>query len=354
MSFNIGSYHWSQPYGVSNEPSNTSQSVDASGFDIQLPTFTDQQWARFDNPVYPLPPYGHFNPSFPYGYTYHAQAPYTPPHVPMGINPLQTISTPGPVTYDSPPEHAHSPSIHEDDERAGSGNSSGSITPRAFSPSLHASTTSGISSGGCVQTQHKHNYTPYNINDRKPVLKRNPNAQDFSSASLLESWVSSSAPPTAVLRTSSIQAIRDEMNRLSEKLRELGLSGTRHNPYLRCPVYDCERGGHNPLLHGPLPVSETKVKVEEGTTEEDYAPIGTFFALNEVIRHVRSKHAPEVDLRCDFVGCADQARLDARAGGPGRGRFCRADVLRKHLKRNPMHKDGVSEALKDKYKLWKD
>lgn len=109
---------------------------------------------------------------------------------------------------------------------------------------------------------------------------------------------------------------------------------------MTCPVFDCHLGGWNTLLHGPYPTSEA---------EEDHEP-GKFFTTNEILRHVRSKHTPPTDLRCDHEGCPTQRRLDEKAFD-GIGKFCRLDVFKAHLKDHPAHKQSLSEELKVKYSL---
>ena len=328
------------------------QNINVPNYDIHLPIYDEQQWAAFDNPGYPLPPFNGYNGYTP-SYAYTVPSQYIVPVVePAAINPMQTIGSP--TSYDSPPDQAPSPSIHEN---AASPSESGSATPRGSSPIAYANNGLHHSGGGHSNTitAHPNRHSPYNLTERaRPMVATNTNAQEFSAASLLETWVSAKAPENAVFKHSSKEEIRDEMNRLAEELRDAGLSSYRHHPFMRCPVYDCERGGHNPLLHGPPVVEPTEVKVEDPDSDFEDGPIGTFFALNEIIRHVRSKHAPEVDLRCDHPGCPVQYRLDSKAGGPGQGRFCRADVLRVHLRNYPEHKESVSVALKNKYKLWRD
>jgi hypothetical protein len=146
-------------------------------------------------------------------------------------------------------------------------------------------------------------------------------------------------PANAVFCNSDVDRIRKEAQLLARRLRNKGLSSSIRHPYMTCPVFDCARGGWNPLLHGEYPE-----EMEPPTT-------GQFFASNEIARHVKSKHAPEDDLRCHHEGCRVQAKLDGRTVD-GKGKFCRRDVLRKHYQAYPEHKESVPEELRKKYKLF--
>ncbi|CAG8598604.1 9148_t:CDS:1 [Acaulospora colombiana] len=147
-------------------------------------------------------------------------------------------------------------------------------------------------------------------------------------------------PRDAVFCDSDVELIRSKCQLLVQRLRNKHLSGSVRHPYMTCPVFDCERGGWNPLLHGEPPKD-----IHQPTT-------GHFFTSNEIVRHVKTKHAPENDLRCHHAGCKVQAKLDARTTN-GKGRFCRRDVLRKRYKDYPEHRDSVPEDLRRKYKLFR-
>ncbi|PVF99516.1 hypothetical protein CPB86DRAFT_847562 [Serendipita vermifera] len=147
-------------------------------------------------------------------------------------------------------------------------------------------------------------------------------------------------PNDAVFCDSNVELIRSKCQLLLQRLRNQRLSGSVRHPYMTCPVFDCERGGWNPLLHGEYP---------EGLEPPE---TGHFFTANEIVRHVKTKHTPENDLRCHHPGCKAQAKLDARTVDK-KGRFSRRDVLRKHYKDYPDHKESVPEELRRKYKLFR-
>lgn len=147
-------------------------------------------------------------------------------------------------------------------------------------------------------------------------------------------------PPTTVYTLSSPDEITSEATRLSRRLRHHILSSVAHHPCMTCPVFDCPLGGWNTLLHGPYPTSKAKA----------YGKTGKFFTTNEILRHVRSKHTPPTDLRCEHPGCATQKRLDEKKSN-ATGTFSRLDVFKAHLKEHPTHKHALSEELKDKYGL---
>jgi len=154
------------------------------------------------------------------------------------------------------------------------------------------------------------------------------------------------------------RVIAEAFDLLWDRLRQEGITGKmRHHHFLRCPVFDCDKGGYNPLLHDLINPSRKVLPSEADSDGDDSSSSGRqpgFFTFNELSRHVRSKHLPSADLRCHHASCKEQRILDCKADGPGTGTFSRVDSLRNHLKKYKGHRDSIPNELRIKYKLWKD
>jgi hypothetical protein len=292
-------------------------------FDIQPPEYTDAQWANFDpgfdaisalysnkfsnrlssfNEVAPYDTIG--DPYLTYGADVVRE---TPPLPPVRAESLETNGS-----YSTDDSHTLNNTLDVFKDPSGvSRSSSDRQRPRCRT------------AGAPYRLEDRSNHPSQKINVSEPEVDQTVPTRTRGS------------PSNAVFMDDSRQRIRKEMNLLCDLLRENQASTIPHHPALTCPVFDCEQGGWNVLLHGLNPERER--------------PKGRFFTSNEVIRHVKTKHHPENDLRCCHPDCPAQAWLDAS----GKGRFSRVDVLRKHLKSNPQHKSSIPEELRVKYKLFK-
>lgn len=291
-------------------------------FDIQLPEYTDPQWANFD-PDFDAISALYSNKFSNLLSSFNEVAPYNTigdPYLTYGAGfvhetPLlvraESLETNG--SYSTDDSHTLNNTLDVFKDHSGASRSSSNRQRPRFRIA-----------GTPYRPEDRSNHPSQKLNILEPKVDRTIPTRTRIRGS----------PPNAVFLDDSRQRIRQEMNLLCDLLRENQASTTPHHPALTCPVFDCEQGGWNVLLHGPNPERERRK--------------GRFFTSNEAIRHVKTKHLPESDLRCSHPDCPAQARLDAR----GKGRFSRVDVLRKHLTSNSQHKSSIPEGLRVKYRLF--
>lgn len=305
-----------------------------SQWDLQLPGYMEEQWASFDHINHLHDHFAHLTRSgeFEPGYM-------TPIPIPMTVFPVQTMESrtfPVYIQSEMPPQPTLRAASISSVLSTSDDNSSHHPSPEPPLVSLPSgypfSIVQASTSGSYFQISSKPpsvNYDPV-----QEVAKLSPE----SNLSHNHALKSKNEPDNAVYTTDDEDLILAEMDRLLQYLAERRLGCKHYNAYLTCPLFDCELGGWNPLIHGAFP--------------NNIAPDqkGWFFSSNEVKRHVQSVHVPVRDLRCFYPGCPTQKRLDLKAIGSV-GYFCRIDIWRKHLKENKEHADFVPQDLKIKYKL---
>jgi hypothetical protein len=155
--------------------------------------------------------------------------------------PLSPADADTPVTQASTPSSSRGSSPTEVSECA---------TPRCGSSTRDM--REGFEHGTTGRRSRKGRYAPYSKGAR-PGSSISRYTTPSTSCILGEEAFgphASRPPEHAAYLESPFQKIQDELELLSTKLGRMRVKQVNRHPYLTCPIFDCDRGGFNELLHG--------------------------------------------------------------------------------------------------------